>query len=273
MEDSTTNIPEQTTPPDSNESSETKQQDEMSFMGHLSELRKRIMYSALGLIVGMVIAAFFVDYLVNIVLLSPAVENSLKLQNLKPFGQPIMYFKIIFIAGFVLAIPFLIYQLWKFVSPGLYKNEQKWVIWITLSATFSFLIGLVFSYFVMLPSMVNFAATFGSKSIENVIDINEYLSFYTTMMLASGLVFELPVLTFILSTIGIVNSQFLRKYWRHSLVAILIIAAIITPTPDPVTQLVFAAPLVVLYEASIWVAKFVEKGKAKKEAKNAENPD
>jgi sec-independent protein translocase protein TatC len=112
--------------------------------------------------------------------------------------------------------------------------------------------------------MVKFAATFGSSAIQNVIDINEYLSFYTTMMLASGLVFELPILTFILSSIGIVNSKFLRKYWRHSLIVILILAAVITPTPDPVTQMVFAAPLIVLYEASIWVAKLVEKNKAKK---------
>lgn len=114
----------------------------------------------------------------------------------------------------------------------------------------------------MLPSMVQFAANFGSKSIENVIDINEYLSFYTTMMLASGLIFELPVLSLILSSIGVINSKFLRKYWRHSMVVILILAAIITPTPDPVTQMVFAAPLIILYEVSIWVAKIVEKRKA-----------
>lgn len=242
--------------------SEAKPGNEMTFMGHLSELRKRLMFSALGIIVGMAISAFFVDYLVNMVLLHPAVEHSLKLQNLKPFGQPILYFKIIFISGLVLSIPYLIYQLWKFVSPGLYQNERKWVVWIVLSSSFSFLCGIAFSYFVMLPSMVQFAANFGSKSIENVIDINEYLSFYTTMMLASGLIFELPVLSLILSSIGVINSKFLRKYWRHSMVVILILAAIITPTPDPVTQMVFAAPLIILYEVSIWVAKIVEKRKA-----------
>jgi len=250
--------------PDEETETRFKQDSNMSFMSHLSELRKRLMYSALGLVVGMAVAAFFVDYLVEMVLLHPAIEHSLKLQNLKPFGQPILYFKIIFIAGFVITLPYLIYQLWKFISPGLYINEKKWVVWITLSASFSFILGILFSYFVMLPSMVTFAASFGSKSIENVIDINEYMSFYITMMLASGLVFELPILSFILTNIGIINSKFLRKYWRHSMIAILIIAAIVTPTPDPVTQLVFAAPLVILYESSIWVAKLVEKRKAHK---------
>jgi sec-independent protein translocase protein TatC len=273
LEENQSNNPEESELGSESQSTEETTTDvpEMTFMGHLSELRKRLMLSALGVIVGMAVAAFFVDYLVNMVLLHPAIENSLKLQNLKPFGQPILYFKIIFIAGFVLAIPFLIFQLWKFVAPGLYQNERKWVVWITLSGTFSFLCGIAFSYFVMLPSMVKFAATFGSSAIQNVIDINEYLSFYTTMMLASGLVFELPILTFILTSIGIVNSKFLRKYWRHSLIVILILAAIITPTPDPVTQLVFAAPLIVLYEASIWVAKLVEKKKAKKAEEETTN--
>jgi sec-independent protein translocase protein TatC len=247
---------------------ETRPGEEMTFMDHLGELRKRLMLSVIGLLVGMFIAAFFVEYIMNIVLLSPAIQNHLKLQNLKPFGQPILYFKIIFIAGFVIAIPWLIYQLWKFVAPGLYQNEKKWVLSITFSATFSFLCGIVFSYFVMLPSMVNFAANFGSKSIDNIIDVNEYISFYTTMMLASGLVFELPILTFILTKIGLVNSRFLRKYWRHSIIVILVIAAIVTPTPDPVTQLVFAAPLIILYEISIWVAKIVEKNKKAKEQLN-----
>lgn len=239
--------------------------EEMTFIDHLGELRKRLMLSVIGLLVGMFIAAFFVEYIMNIILLSPAIQNHLKLQNLKPFGQPILYFKIIFIAGFIISIPWLIYQLWKFVAPGLYQNEKKWVLSITFSATFSFICGILFSYYVMLPSMVNFAANFGSKSIENIIDVNEYISFYTTMMLASGLVFELPILTFILTKVGLVNSRFLRKYWRHSIIVILVIAAIVTPTPDPVTQLVFAAPLIILYEVSIWVAKLVEKKKKDKE--------
>lgn len=245
--------------------------DEMSFMDHIAELRKRLFYIVLGLLFTMAISGVFIEYFVNWVLLNPAVEYQLKLQNLRPFGQPILYFKLIFIAGLILGIPWIFYQLWKFVAPGLYPNERKWVIYIVLSSTFAFICGVVFAYFVMLPSMINFAANFGTKAIENIIDVNEYISFFTTIVLASGLIFELPILTFVLTKIGIVNSKFLRKYWRHSIIAILILAAIITPTPDPINQLVFAFPLIILYEVSIVVAKIVEKTKKKKELKDTKD--
>lgn len=237
--------------------------DEMSFMDHISELRRRLLYILLGLLVTMAISGIFVDYFVNWILLNPAVEYQLKLQNLRPFGQPILYFKLIFIAGFILGLPWIFYQLWKFVAPGLYPNERKWVISLISFSTLAFIFGVLFAYFVMLPSMINFAANFGSKSIENIIDVNEYLSFFTTIVLASGLIFELPILSFILTKAGIVNSKFLRKYWRHSIILILVLAAIITPTPDPINQLVFAFPLIILYEVSILVAKIVEKSKSK----------
>jgi len=238
---------------------------EMSFMDHIAELRKRLFFMVLGLLVTMLISGMFIDYFVNWVLLNPAVEYQLKLQNLRPFGQPILYFKLIFISGLILNIPWMLYQLWKFVAPGLYQNERRWVITILTSSTFAFVCGVLFAYFVMLPSMINFAANFGSKAIENIIDVNEYISFFTTIVLASGLIFELPILTFVLTKIGIINSKFLRKYWRHSIIVILVLAAIITPTPDPINQLVFAFPLIILYEVSIIVAKIVEKTKIKRE--------
>lgn len=247
-------------------------QDEMSFMDHISELRKRLFYIVIGLLFTMAISGIFIEYFVNWILLNPAVEYQLKLQNLRPFGQPILYFKLIFIAGLILGIPWILYQLWKFIAPGLYQNERKWVIAIITSSTFAFICGVMFAYFVMLPSMISFAANFGSKAIENIIDVNEYISFFTTIVLASGLIFELPILSFILTKIGIINSKFLRKYWRHSIVVILILAAIITPTPDPVNQMVFAFPLIILYEISIIVSKIVEKTKRKKDQnENNEN--
>lgn len=250
--------------PSGNENQDTSP-DEMSFMDHISELRKRLFYIVLGLLLTMAVSGIFIEYFVNWILLNPAVEYQLKLQNLRPFGQPILYFKLIFIAGLILGIPWILYQLWKFIAPGLYQNERKWVIAIVTSSTFAFICGVLFAYFVMLPSMISFAANFGSKAIENIIDVNEYISFFTTIVLASGLIFELPILSFILTKIGIINSKFLRKYWRHSIVVILILAAIITPTPDPVNQMVFAFPLIILYEISIIVSKIVEKTKKKKE--------
>lgn len=256
-------------PKNQNEKREEQiENDEMSFMDHISELRKRLFYIVLGLLLTMAISGVFIEYFVNWILLNPAVEYQLKLQNLRPFGQPILYFKLIFIAGLILGIPWIIYQLWKFIAPGLYQNERKWVIAIITSSTFAFLCGVMFAYFVMLPSMISFAASFGSKAIENIIDVNEYISFFTTIVLASGLIFELPILSFILTKIGIINSKFLRKYWRHSIVVILILAAIITPTPDPVNQMVFAFPLIILYEISILVSKIVEKTQKKKDQMN-----
>ena len=242
----------------------------MTFIGHLDELRKRIIFSLIGIVVGMIVSGFFVNFIVEKLILNPALQNQLQLQNLKPFGQPVLYFKIIFVAGIVLSIPFTVYQLWRFIAPGLYKNERKWGLWMTISATFSFLVGIAFAYFVMLPLMVAFAAQFGSRDIQNIIDVNEYLSFFTTLMIGSGLVFELPVLSFILAQFGAVNSKFLQKYWRHAMVLILVISAVITPTPDPVNQLVFAIPLFLLYEISVLVVKRVEKRKAKKGAKQNE---
>jgi len=111
----------------------------------------------------------------------------------------------------------------------------------------------------MIPSMLNFAAQFGSEEIKNIIDINEYFSFITMMLLASGLLFEMPMVTFVLSRVGILTPAFMRKYRRHSVVVILILAAVLTPTPDPISQLIFAAPLFILYELSILISKIAEK--------------
>jgi len=113
---------------------------------------------------------------------------------------------------------------------------------------------VAFSYFVMIPSMLAFAASFGTDQIKNIIDINEYFSFITMILLASGIVFEMPMVSYVLSRVGILTPKFLRKYRRHSIVLILIIAAVITPTPDPISQLIFAAPLFVLYELSIFIS-------------------
>lgn len=235
----------------------------MSFLDHLDELRKRIIYSLIGIAVGMGISGFFVNFIIEKLILNPAIQNQLQLQNLKPFGQPVLYFKIIFVAGIVISLPFTIFQLWRFISPGLYENEKKWGLKMVISATLSFLAGITFAYFVMLPLMVAFAANFGSKGIQNIIDVNEYLSFFTTLMIGTGLVFELPVLSFILAQFGVLNSKFLQKYWRHAMILILIVAAVITPTPDPVNQSIFAIPLFLLYEVSVLIVKRVEKRKAK----------
>ncbi|MFP4528239.1 MAG: twin-arginine translocase subunit TatC [Candidatus Kapaibacterium sp.] len=228
---------------------------EMSFMDHLDELRKRIIYSIIGVALGCVVAGVFIDPLINYILLGPASSAKLDLQNLRPFGQAFLYFKVIFVVGIIIAFPFMLYQLWKFISPGLYLKEKGWVRSITFFTSLCFLVGVGFAYFVMIPSMLAFAASFGSEKIRNIIDINEYFSFITMMLLASGVLFELPMVSFVLARVGLITPQFMKQYRRHAIVVILILAAILTPTPDPVSQLIFAAPLFVLYEFSIFIAK------------------
>lgn len=235
------------------------EQSEMSFLDHIEELRKRIIWSVIAIIIACVITGFFINDIMNYILLKPATEAKLDLQNLRPFGQPFLYFKVVLITGVILAFPFILFQLWKFIAPGLYPNERKWVRAITFFTSICFFAGVVFSYFIMIPTMLNFAASFGSSEIKNIIDINEYFSFITMMLLASGLVFEMPMIAYVLSRFGILGSAFLRKYRRHSIVLILIVAAILTPTPDPISQLIFASPLFLLYEISIFIAKIGER--------------
>lgn len=227
---------------------------EMGFSGHLEELRKRLIYSVIALVVGCIVTGIFIDSIMNIVLLGPAIASKLELQNRKPFGQAFLYFKVIFIVGIILTTPFILYQLWKFIEPGLYEKERRWAKSITFFTTVCFFAGISFAYFVMIPSMLKFSASFGSQNIKNFIDVDELLSFMTTTLLAAGLIFELPMITFVLTKVGIVTPTMMRKYRRHSIVAILIIAAVMTPSPDPFNQMIFAIPLYLLFELSIWVS-------------------
>jgi sec-independent protein translocase protein TatC len=242
-----------------------KNSSEMGFLGHLEELRKRIFYSVLFIAIGCIISGIFIDDLMNMILLMPATNANLNLQNLRPFGQPFLYFKIILIVGIIIASPMILYQIWRFIAPGLYTKERQWARWITFYTSICFFSGVIFAYFVMIPGMLLFAANFGTEKIKNIIDINEYFSFISMMLLASGLVFEMPVVTFILAKFGLITSKFMRKYRRHSIIVILIIAAVATPTPDPISQMIFAAPLFVLYELSIFIAKVAETKRAKAE--------
>lgn len=232
---------------------------EMSFLEHLEELRWRIIWAILGVFIGMIVAFFFIDFLVNNILLKPAIDSKLDLQNLKPFGQFFMYFQVAIVAGIILSLPNLFYQIWAFIVPALRKSERKYVFWVITYSTICFLIGIAFAYFVMLPLSLSVAAQFGSKTIKNQIAIDEYISIIISILLASGLIFELPMLSFFLSKIGILKPSFMKKYRRHALVVILVIAAILTPGTDPVSQIVLAVPLFILYEISILVSKFAQK--------------
>lgn len=232
---------------------------EMSFLEHLEELRWRLVYAIIGVAAGTIIAWIFKDFLVDTILLRPATKANMNLQNLRPFGQLFLYLQVAMIAGFVLSIPNVFYQFWKFISPALKKSERRYISVIVAFSTFNFIVGIVFAYYIMLPITLKFAESFGTQAIENNFAIDEYFSIIISVMLAAGFVFELPMLSFFLSKLGILTPNFMRKYRRHALVIILIAAALLTPGADPVAQILLAIPLVLLYEISIFVSKLSQK--------------
>lgn len=248
---------------------------EMSFFEHLEELRWRIIKMLVGIVIGTIIAWIFIDFLINTVLLSPIVrlnaspppgQQPIHLQNLKPFGQLFLYMEVAITAGVILSLPNILYQIWAFVAPGLMPKERKYARSIVAFSTLCFLSGIAFAYFVMLPAALTFFAGFGTPTIENNIAINEYMSFVISVLLAAGVVFELPMVSWFLSRIGILRPEFMRKYRRHSIVVIFILAAFLTPGTDPVSQILLAIPLIGLYEISILVSAWAWRGRNKREA-------
>lgn len=232
---------------------------EMSFLEHLEELRWRLVYISVGIFVGAIIAWIFKDFIVEDLLLAPATAAKITLQNLKPFGQLFLYVQVALIIGFIISIPNFFYHLWRFISPALKENEKKYIAWIVFISSFCFLVGVMFAYKIMLPLTLEFAGQFGTEQIENNFAIDEYFSIIISVMLAAGVVFELPVLSFFLSKIGILSPKFMRKYQRHAIVIIMILSALLTPGTDPVAQMLLAIPLVILYEISILVSKIARK--------------
>lgn len=246
---------------DPDKTQDAEEEGEMTFLEHLEELRWRIIKSVIGVVAGGIIVAVFINTIVDHVLLLPATKTNppLHLQNIKPFGQFTLYMEIILIGGAVLSIPNLFYQIWKFIEPGLRPNERKYIKSIVIFSSFCFISGIVFAYLVILPTALEFLAGFGSSIIDNNIAIDEYFSFIISTMLAAGVVFELPMVSFFLSKLGILKPEFMRKYRKHAVVIILLVAAILTPSPDITSQLLLGIPLLILYEISILICKFSQK--------------
>ena len=231
----------------------------MHFLDHLEELRWRLLKALISVLIGSVVTFYFIDVIIEF-LIKPTqnLANPMDLQVLKVQGMFMIKWGIALIGGFVLAIPVLTYQLWKFISPGLYLNERKYVGPLIFFTYLSFLVGLVFSYTVIIPFSLEFFTSIGVDQIENNFSINYYFNFVTWLMIGSGLIFELPVLVFILSVIGLLTPAFMSHYRRHSIVVILILSAFITP-PDPVSLVLMFIPLWLLYEISIGVSWLVNR--------------
>ena len=182
------------------------------------------------------------------------------LQSREVSGQFMMALTQSIIVGLMFAFPYFFWEIWKFIRPGLKDTEKKAargaVFWVSLL----FFMGVSFGYFVVSPMAINFLANFKlDESIQNQFDINDYISLLSMMTLACGLTFQLPMISFVLSRVGILTPSFMREYRRHALIVILIVAAIITPSPDVISQLLVATPLFGLYEISIWVSASVNK--------------
>jgi len=238
---------------------------EMSFLEHIEELRLRLIYVGLGIVVGMIISFFVLDFVVTEILLRPAREVNLVLQNLRPFGQFTLYFEVAFTLGLILSIPNVVYQFWKFIEPALGMGERKYIKFIVFFTTFSFLAGMVFAYYLILPATLGVAVTIGTDQIKNEFAVDEYLSIVYSVTLATATIFELPMLSYALAKIGILKPEYMTKYRRHAIVILFIVAAVLTP-PDPVSQSIMVVPLILLYELSIIIVKRVKANRENSES-------
>lgn len=236
-----------------------------SFLDHLEALRWIILKSLAGMIVTIGISVYYIDFIMNDILLKPLkkFDPPVHLINLQPFGQVVLYMEVAFFAGLVLGLPWLLYQLWKFVAPALYSSEIKYVKSIVFFSTFCFFLGVAFAYFVIIPYSLSFFLTFGSPLIENQISAEEYMSFIVQVILAAGIMFELPMVSYFLSRLGLLTPAFMRHYRRIAYFVVIVVAGVITP-PDVISQMLLFFPVVILYEVSILISARVQKNKERK---------
>ncbi|MES2593569.1 MAG: twin-arginine translocase subunit TatC [Bacteroidota bacterium] len=258
---------------------------EMSFWGHIEALRGHIVRSVIVVLVITGVLFCFPEFLFDTVIFGPLNSDFVtyrefcKLSHLLDMGDQLCFgnytFKlqslgladqftsqmwISFLGGIILGSPFLLWEIWRFIKPALHDMEKKASAGFIISSSFLFISGVLFSYYIIVPLSINFLGNYQvSKMVENNFTMDSYISTVTTLTLASGLVFELPVIVYFLTKFGLVTPQFMRKYRKHAVVVILIVAAVITPSPDVTSQMLVAFPLYFLYEASIFVSRFVIK--------------
>jgi sec-independent protein translocase protein TatC len=245
------------------ESPQSEGQREMSFLDHLEELRWDIVRALAGILVATILCAVYAEFIVGTILLGPLRAAGLAVQVLSPYGIVLLYMQAVLICGLILSMPHTLYWLWRFIKPGLLPKERKYISWLVFFTSICFFAGVAFSYFIVIPTALNFFSTFGTQDIALNISVDRYVSFVLTLLLGAGLVFELPMVSYLLSKMGILTPAFMRHYRRHAIVGILIVSAIITPTPDIVTQLLLAVPMIALYEVGIGISSIVQRKREK----------
>jgi len=231
----------------------------MSFLEHLDELRKRIVQSLLGVCVGVLASFAFINQIVNFLLaptqrVLPPGSRMIYTQPGEAFG---LYIQISLIVGVVLAAPWILYQVWLFIAPGLYANEKRLAIPFVAFGTVGFISGTLVNHYITFPFMMKFFASFNTPDLLFLPRLEDVFDLYTKMLLGMGLVFQMPTLVYFLAKMRLVTAKFLLRHFKYAFLIIFIIAAVITPTGDMVTQAIFAAPMVGLYILSIFIAWIV----------------
>ncbi|KQC11517.1 MAG: preprotein translocase subunit TatC [Smithella sp. SDB] len=235
----------------------------MSLTGHLVELRKRFTRSLIALGIGFAGCYYYKNDIFDIVTL-PLTQVMPKNSYLIYIGLTeafFTYMKVAFFASLIITSPFILYQIWKFIAPGLLPKERKYVVPFVISSSILFITGVLFGYFVALPPAFKFFVSFNNQYLQAMLSFKDYLSLFVTFLLGFGLSFELPIFIFFLTKLGIVNAKKLSKQRRYAVLLIFVAAAILTPSPDALSQILMALPLMFLYEISIFVSKFAEKKK------------
>jgi sec-independent protein translocase protein TatC len=262
---------------------------EMSFLDHLEELRKHLIRSIVAVLAMTFIAFFFMDKIFHYIIMAPSRNDFITFQVLCDYfsyciqpmqfklisrtmtGQFTMHLLASFIVGLVVSFPYVVYELWRFVAPALHVNERKNVGGVVVFISVLFFIGVLFGYYLVSPMAINFLANYQiDPSIENAFDVTSYISTLCLMAVGGGVMFQLPVVVYLLTIMGLMTPAFMREYRRHAIVVIFVIAAILTPSPDILSQVLMGVPMIILYELSIFVSKYVYNKKLK-QAQNPEN--
>lgn len=267
-----------------------KQLNEMSFLDHLEELRWLLVRSSIAVVIMAFITYFISDFLFDTIIFGPTrssfftyrffcnlshqlgfadsiciTELPFIIQNTEMEGQVNMFVWMCILAGFILAFPYILWEIWRFISPALYTKERKNAKVFIFVSSMLFFLGVLFGYFVVIPMSVNFVATFSvSEMVKNQFTLDSYIGMVKTSVLASGIFFELPIIIYFLTKLGLVSPEFLRKYRKYAIVIVLIVAAIVTP-PDVVSQVIVAIPMLIIFELSVIISAIVYKRKNKKE--------
>lgn len=246
-----------------------KVQDEknLTLVGHLTELRKRLVYSSIVLLTAILICYNFSEFVVKDII---GIVPEIQFVFIAPAELLMSYVKIAVIGGFVIAAPFLVLQLWLFISPGLKKREKRTIAVSLFVGGIFFIVGIVFSYMVIMPIMLKFFMGFQIEEIQEMISFENYLSFVIRTLLSFGLIFELPIIMVILTKFRIIKVDFLKANRKYFILAIFIVAAILTP-PDVITQTLLAAPMLILFEVGIIFSTLVEKTNKKEEEDKEED--